>query len=31
MVWDWGFNWYKIEIDGGSVDFNISGIGGFND
>ncbi|KAK4646915.1 uncharacterized protein QC761_0029090 [Podospora bellae-mahoneyi] len=31
MVWDWGFNWHKIEIDGGSVGFNISGIGGLND
>ncbi|KAK0732416.1 pectate lyase superfamily protein-domain-containing protein, partial [Apiosordaria backusii] len=31
MVWDWGFNWHKIEIDGGSIGFNISGIGGLND
>ncbi|KAK4680623.1 hypothetical protein QC764_100480 [Podospora pseudoanserina] len=31
IVWDRGFNWHKIEIDGGSVGFNISGIDGLND
>ncbi|KAK4202936.1 glucan 1,3-beta-glucosidase, partial [Triangularia verruculosa] len=31
MIWDWGFNWHKIEIDGGSIGFNISGNGGLND
>ncbi|KAK4247523.1 glucan 1,3-beta-glucosidase [Corynascus novoguineensis] len=28
MIWDWGFNWQQIDIDGGSVGFNISGKGG---
>ncbi|KAK8050893.1 hypothetical protein PG993_002278 [Apiospora rasikravindrae] len=28
MVWDWGFNWQNVEIDGGAVGFNISGRGG---
>lgn len=28
MVWDWGFNWQRITIDGGAVGFNISGRGG---
>ncbi|KAJ4303199.1 hypothetical protein N0V90_002092 [Kalmusia sp. IMI 367209] len=28
MVWDWGFNWQGIEISGGAIAFNISGIGG---
>ncbi|KAK7943020.1 Glucan 1-3-beta-glucosidase [Apiospora aurea] len=28
MVWDWGFNWHKIQVDGGSIAFNISGRGG---
>ena len=28
MIWDWGFNWQRVEINGGSVGFNISGIGG---
>ncbi|KAK8128767.1 glucan endo-1 3-beta-glucosidase [Apiospora sp. TS-2023a] len=30
MVWDWGFNWHKIDIDGGSIAFNISGRGGID-
>ncbi|ERS99606.1 hypothetical protein HMPREF1624_02966 [Sporothrix schenckii ATCC 58251] len=28
MVWDWGFNWQDIDIDGGTIAFNISGRGG---
>jgi len=28
MIWDWGFNWQQIEVDGGSIAFNISGKGG---
>ena len=28
MVWDWGFNWQGITIDGGAIGFNISGRGG---
>lgn len=28
MVWDWGFNWQRVEIDGGAIGFNISGHGG---
>ncbi|KAL2128493.1 hypothetical protein VTI74DRAFT_9105 [Chaetomium olivicolor] len=28
ITWDWGFNWEEINVDGGSVDFNISGKGG---
>ena len=28
MIWDWGFNWQQIDVDGGSVAFNISGKGG---
>lgn len=28
MVWDWGFNWQRIEVDGGAIAFNISGRGG---
>lgn len=28
MIWDWGFNWQQIDVDGGSVGFNISGKGG---
>ncbi|KAI1424015.1 pectin lyase fold/virulence factor [Xylaria sp. FL1777] len=28
MVWDWGFNWQGIEINGGAIGFNISGVGG---
>ncbi|KAK4164601.1 glucan-beta-glucosidase [Cladorrhinum sp. PSN259] len=28
MVWDWGWNWQQITINGGSIGFNISGIGG---
>jgi hypothetical protein len=30
MIWDWGFNWHKIDIEGGSVAFNISGRGGID-
>jgi hypothetical protein len=28
MVWDWGFNWQRVEVDGGAIAFNISGRGG---
>ncbi|OIW23586.1 pectin lyase-like protein, partial [Coniochaeta ligniaria NRRL 30616] len=28
MVWDWGFNWQRIEVDGSAIAFNISGRGG---
>ncbi|KAL6789689.1 pectin lyase fold/virulence factor [Trichoderma sp. SZMC 28012] len=28
MVWDWGWTWQQIDINGGSIAFNISGIGG---
>ncbi|KAK1963446.1 pectin lyase-like protein, partial [Colletotrichum sublineola] len=28
MVWDWGFNWQRIDIQGGAIGFNISGRGG---
>ncbi|KAI0490352.1 pectin lyase fold/virulence factor [Xylaria cf. heliscus] len=28
MVWDWAFNWQNIEINGGAIGFNISGVGG---
>lgn len=28
MVWDWGWNWQRVSINGGSIGFNISGIGG---
>jgi hypothetical protein len=28
MIWDWGFNWQDIEIDGGSVGLNITSKGG---
>ncbi|KAM7191243.1 glucan-beta-glucosidase [Naviculisporaceae sp. PSN 640] len=28
MIWDWGFNWQDIKVDGGAIAFNISGIGG---
>ncbi|EGX95260.1 exo-beta-1,3-glucanase [Cordyceps militaris CM01] len=28
MVWDWGFNWQRIHVDGGTIAFNISGQGG---
>jgi hypothetical protein len=27
MVWDWGFNWQGIEISGGAIVFDISGVG----
>ncbi len=28
MVWDWGWNWQRITVNGGSVAFDISGVGG---
>lgn len=28
MIWDWGFSWQRITIDGGAIAFNISGVGG---
>ena len=28
MVWDWGWNWHQITVNGGSIAFNISGVGG---
>lgn len=28
MVWDWGWNWQDITVEGGSIAFNISGVGG---
>ncbi|KAB5582896.1 exo-1,3-beta-D-glucanase [Coniochaeta sp. 2T2.1] len=28
MIWDWGFNFQGIAIEGGSIGFNISGQGG---
>ncbi|GKT58402.1 glucan 1,3-beta-glucosidase [Colletotrichum tofieldiae] len=28
MVWDWGWNWQRITVNGGSIAFNISGVGG---
>lgn len=28
MVWDWGFNWQRVEVDGSAIAFNISGRGG---
>ncbi|PGH19016.1 hypothetical protein AJ79_00050 [Helicocarpus griseus UAMH5409] len=31
MVWDWGFNWQRIEIEGGAIAFNISGRRGDTD
>lgn len=30
MIWDWGFNWQRIEINGGTIGFNISGKGGID-
>jgi len=30
MIWDWGFNWQRVEIDGGAIGWNISGIGGID-
>ncbi|KAH7311222.1 pectate lyase superfamily protein-domain-containing protein [Stachybotrys elegans] len=28
MIWDWGWNWQQITVNGGSIAFNISGVGG---
>ncbi|ETS73390.1 hypothetical protein PFICI_14995 [Pestalotiopsis fici W106-1] len=28
MVWDWGWTWQQITVNGGSIAFNISGVGG---
>ncbi|KAF6821160.1 glucan-beta-glucosidase [Colletotrichum plurivorum] len=28
MVWDWGWAWQRITVNGGSIAFNISGVGG---
>jgi len=28
MIWDWGWNWQRITVNGGSIAFNISGAGG---
>ncbi|TQV99224.1 LysM domain-containing protein [Cordyceps javanica] len=28
MVWDWGWIWQNVNINGGAIGFNISGIGG---
>ncbi|OAX79997.1 hypothetical protein ACJ72_05678, partial [Emergomyces africanus] len=28
MVWDWGFNWQRVEVDNAAIAFNISGRGG---
>ncbi|KFY05268.1 hypothetical protein O988_00131 [Pseudogymnoascus sp. VKM F-3808] len=28
MVWDWGWTWQGVEISGGAIGFNISGVGG---
>ncbi|KAJ3491615.1 hypothetical protein NLG97_g5561 [Lecanicillium saksenae] len=28
MIWDWGWNWQRVVVDGGAVAFNISGVGG---
>ncbi|KAK2030564.1 pectin lyase-like protein [Colletotrichum zoysiae] len=28
MIWDWGFNWQRVQIDGAAIGFNISGVGG---
>ncbi|KAL7943683.1 hypothetical protein V8C42DRAFT_358931 [Trichoderma barbatum] len=28
MVWDWGWIWQQIDINGGSIAFNIFGVGG---
>ncbi|KAK3393387.1 hypothetical protein B0H63DRAFT_531127 [Podospora didyma] len=30
MVWDWGWNWQRITLNGGSIGFNILGVGGSN-
>ncbi|OAQ96933.1 hypothetical protein LLEC1_04234, partial [Akanthomyces lecanii] len=30
MVWDWGWNWQGIAVNGGSIGFNISGAGGLS-
>ncbi|KAH8585530.1 pectate lyase superfamily protein-domain-containing protein [Bisporella sp. PMI_857] len=28
MIWDWGWVWQQITVNGGSIAFNISGVGG---
>ncbi|KAK4173152.1 glucan-beta-glucosidase [Triangularia setosa] len=28
MIWDWGWNWQQITVNGGAIAFNISGVGG---
>jgi len=28
MVWDWGFNWQRVTVEGSAIAFNISGQGG---
>lgn len=28
MVWDWGWTWQQITVNGGSIGFDISGVGG---
>lgn len=28
MIWDWGWNWQNITVDGSAIAFNISGYGG---
>ena len=30
MIWDWGFNWQDIDIQGGTVAFDISANGGID-
>ncbi|KAF6828452.1 glucan 1,3-beta-glucosidase [Colletotrichum musicola] len=30
MIWDWGFNWQRVQIDGAAIGFNISGAGGID-
>ena len=28
MIWDWGWVWQRIDVSGGAIAFNISGVGG---
>ncbi|KAI0537760.1 pectate lyase superfamily protein-domain-containing protein [Xylaria digitata] len=28
MIWDWGWVWQRVDISGGAIAFNISGVGG---